>query len=72
MEKIKISSEYIKLDQFLKWSRVVNSGVEAKFLIKEGLVKVNNEIEIRRGKKLYDEDIVEVENKEFKIKVESE
>ena len=40
MEIVEISTEYIKLDQFLKWVNIVSSGVEAKFLIKEGLVVV--------------------------------
>ncbi len=69
MEIVKISTEFIKLDQFLKWIDIVNSGTEAKFIIKEGIVKVNNEVETRRGKKLYDGDVVEIEGKEYKLKV---
>ncbi len=42
----------MKLDQFLKWQNLVSSGGEAKIIIKAGLVKVNGEIEIRRGRKL--------------------
>ena len=42
----------MKLDQFLKWHNFVSSGGEAKNIIKSGLVKVNGEIEIRRGRKL--------------------
>ena len=42
----------MKLDQFLKWKKLVNSGGEAKILIKTGSVKVNGEIELRRGRKL--------------------
>ena len=42
----------MKLDQFLKWHNFVSSGGEAKIIIKSGLVKVNGEIEIRRGRKL--------------------
>ena len=42
----------MKLDQFLKWHNLVSSGGEAKYLIKSGNVKVNGEIEIRRGRKL--------------------
>lgn len=68
MEIVKISTDYIKLDQFLKWSSIVNSGVEAKFLIQEGLVKVNGDIEKKRGKKIYADDIVEIEKKEYKVK----
>ncbi|MBC2856222.1 MAG: RNA-binding S4 domain-containing protein [Cetobacterium sp.] len=65
MEKISISSEYIKLDQFLKWSGVADSGVVAKDMILSELVKVNGEIEIRRGKKLYPGDTVEVLGQKF-------
>ena len=42
----------MKLDQFLKWNNIVSSGGEAKNLIKAGEVKVNGEIEKRRGRKL--------------------
>ena len=42
----------MKLDQFLKWKNLVSSGGEAKFFIKSGSVKVNGEIETRRGRKL--------------------
>ena len=42
----------MKLDQFLKWQNIVSSGGEAKFLIKSGSIKVNGEIETRRGRKL--------------------
>jgi len=42
----------MKLDQFLKWHNLVSSGGEAKNIIKSGLVKVNGEIEIKRGRKL--------------------
>ncbi len=42
----------MKLDQFLKWQNLVSSGGEAKFFIKSGSVKVNGEIETKRGRKL--------------------
>jgi len=42
----------MKLDQFLKWNNIVSSGGEAKFLIKSSKIKVNGEIEKRRGRKL--------------------
>ena len=42
----------MKLDQFLKWQNLVSSGGEAKVFIKSGTVKVNGEIETRRGRKL--------------------
>ena len=67
MEKISISTEYIKLDQFLKWVGIVDSGTDAKFVIQSGEIKVNKEVELRRGKKLYPEDVVSFEGKEYKV-----
>ena len=42
----------MKLDQFLKWNNLASSGGEAKNLIKAGMVEVNGEVEVRRGRKL--------------------
>ncbi|WP_338660921.1 S4 domain-containing protein YaaA [Paraclostridium sordellii] len=67
MLEIKIDSEFIKLDQFLKLVDIASTGGHAKFLIQEGLVRVNGEIETRRGKKLRSNDIVEVEGNTIKI-----
>ena len=67
MNKIKINTEIIKLDAFLKWAAIVSSGSEAKFYIQDGLVKVNNEICIQRGKKLKGGDIVSFEDSDFEI-----
>lgn len=67
MIEITIDSEFIKLDQFLKLADIASTGGHAKFLIQEGLVKVNGEIETRRGKKLRSNDIVEVEGNKIKI-----
>ena len=50
IEKVKISTEFIKLDQFLKWLAVVDSGSEAKQVILDGMVKVNGDVEKRRGR----------------------
>ena len=59
IEKVKISTEFIKLDQFLKWIAAVDSGSEAKEVILDGKVKVNDEVETRRGRKIYPEYKVE-------------
>ena len=67
IEKIKISTEFIKLDQFLKWTGVCGNGSEAKELIINAEVKVNGEIELRRGRKLYPEYKIEVLDKVFII-----
>ena len=63
IEKVKISTEFIKLDQFLKWITVVDSGSEAKEVILDGKVKVNDEVETRRGRKIYPEYKVEIFDK---------
>jgi ribosome-associated protein len=51
---------YIKLDQFLKWQGIAQTGGEAKIIIKQGMVEVNGEEEIRRGRKLVTGDRVTV------------
>lgn len=67
MEIIKLRDEYIKLGQALKASGLVESGVDAKIAIQNGLVKVNGEVELQRGKKLYDGDLVNFQDEEIKI-----
>ena len=53
MEKITIRDDFIKLGQAMKLAGLVETGVEAKYEIEEGRVKVNGEPENRRGRKLY-------------------
>lgn len=67
MEIIKLRDEFIKLGQAIKAAGFVSSGIEAKDVIADGLVKVNDEIETRRGRKLYENDIVSFENEKIKI-----
>ncbi len=67
MEIIKLRDEFIKLGQALKAAGLVESGVEAKDVITEGLVTVNGEVDIRRGRKLYDGDIVVFNGEQIKI-----
>ncbi len=67
METIKLREEYIKLGQALKAVNFVESGIEAKQVISEGLVKVNGNVEIQRGKKLYAGDTVLYKGEEIKI-----
>ena len=67
MEIIKLRDEYIKLGQALKAANLVEDGVEAKLVIQDGLVKVNNEVDIRRGRKLYDGDVVSFDGQELRI-----
>ncbi len=67
MEIIKLRDEYIKLGQALKAANLVEDGVEAKLVIQDGLVKVNNEVDIRRGRKLYDGDVISFDGQELRI-----
>ncbi len=57
MEKIEIKSEFIKLDQLLKYAGIAATGGEAKWMIEEGMVEVNGEICLQRGKKCHKGDI---------------
>lgn len=67
MEIIKLRDEFIKLGQALKAAGLVESGVDAKEVIVQGLVVVNGEIETRRGRKLYDGDEVEFDGDKISI-----
>ncbi len=67
MEKISINTEYIKLDQLLKFANAVEGGGMAKNVILDGLVKVNGEVVLQRGKKLREGDIVEFNNEKYLI-----
>ena len=58
MEKISITTDFIKLDSFLKLAALVDTGGEAKYVIQEGMVTVNGEVCTMRGKKLYPGDKV--------------
>ena len=66
-ETIKLREEYIKLGQAIKAAGFVDSGVEAKYVITEGLVKVNGSTELQRGKKLYSGDVVEFDGNTIRI-----
>lgn len=61
MKEISIDTDYIKLDQFLKHIGVAQTGGQAKIIISEGSIKVNNEIVLQRGKKIRKNDIVNIE-----------
>ncbi len=53
-----VTETYIKLDSFLKWQNLVDTGGEAKLRIQDGEVRVNGKIETRRGRKLVNGDKV--------------
>lgn len=67
MEKIKIDTEFIKLDSLLKFAALVGTGGEAKLVISEGMVKVNGEVCTMRGKKIRPGDNVSFNNQELEI-----
>lgn len=67
MEIITLRDEFIKLGQALKAAGLCESGVEAKEVIQDGLVKVNGSVDTRRGRKLYDGDMVEFDGQEIRI-----
>lgn len=67
MKEIKINTEYIKLDQLLKFENLVESGSNAKYEILSGKVKVNGNIEYQRGKKIYKDDIIEYDGIMYKV-----
>lgn len=68
MEEVMIRDEFIKLGQALKLAGLVESGVDAKMVIQDGLVKVNGQVETQRGKKLVNNDKVSFAGNTFVIK----
>ena len=67
VQSFKIKDDHIKLGQLLKAVGMVESGVDAKYAILDGLVKVNGNVELQRGKKLYPGDMVEYQGETLKI-----
>ncbi|MCC2255601.1 RNA-binding S4 domain-containing protein [Ruminococcus sp. CLA-AA-H200] len=67
--QLRAGEEFIRLGQVLKAAGFVESGAEAKEVIQEGLVKVNGETEVRRGRKLYKDDTASYDGREIKITV---
>lgn len=69
MEEISLreGDDYIKLGQLLKKVNMMSSGVDAKMVILDGLVSVNGEVELRRGKKIYPGDVVTFEGESVKV-----
>lgn len=67
MKQVTITTEFIKLDQLMKFADMVQSGGEAKMLIAQGLVLVNGEICTQRGKKIRQGDQVEFDGETYSI-----
>ena len=64
---IREQDEFIKLGQVLKKAGLVGAGVEAKIVIQDDLVTVNGEVEVQRGKKLYNGDVVSYNGETIEI-----
>ena len=69
---IHIRDEFIKLGQAMKQADLVSDGVEAKYVISDGLVKVNGEVDTRRGRKLYVGDMISYNGQDVQVEGESE
>lgn len=67
MHQIKLREEYIKLGQALKAAGLADTGVDAKNEVLDGKVKVNGAVELQRGKKLHDGDMVEYNGEQIQI-----
>ena len=70
MENIIITTEFIKLQDLLKFANLVGTGGEAKIIIQEGEVKVNGEVCTMRGKKIRPGDIVELDGQQLTVSYE--
>lgn len=71
MEEISIKTEFIKLDSLLKFAALVGTGGEAKYVIGEGMVNVNGNVCLERGKKIRCGDTVEFQGQKIKVVNES-
>ncbi len=63
---IKIQTYPIKLGQFLKLADIVQDGLEAKFMIREGKIEINGEVELRRGRQLHRDDVITFERTHYR------
>ncbi|MBQ6393312.1 MAG: RNA-binding S4 domain-containing protein [Eubacterium sp.] len=66
MTEFRLKDEYIKLGQLLKAAGLVGSGVDAKMVIQDGLVKVDGQVDTRRGRKIYEGMVVEFQGQQIK------
>jgi ribosome-associated protein len=71
MENIVITTEFIKLQDLLKFANLVGTGGEAKIIIQEGEVKVNGEVCTMRGKKIRPGDVVELDGQQLTVSYEN-
>ena len=64
---VKIVSEYITLGQFIKFVGIIGNGSEAKIYLANHEVYINDELDLRRGRKIYPGDTVKIEKKIYKV-----
>lgn len=69
MKEVEINKEPVELYKLLKFESLVSSGGEAKFVISEGLVSLNGNVETRKRKKLVSGDIIEFNNEQYQLKL---
>lgn len=67
MEKVKITTPFITLGQFLKFAGFISNGSEAKFFLMNNTVLIDSELENRRGRKIYKDMVVQVNNEKYQI-----
>ncbi|MDD6728265.1 MAG: RNA-binding S4 domain-containing protein [Eubacteriales bacterium] len=70
-ETVKISTDFIRLDAFLKFKGIAETGGQAKIFIQDGITKVNGEVCTSRGKKLHAGDTVSIFSIDYKIENEN-
>ena len=67
MVDVKIKSEYITLGQFIKYVGIISNGAEAKIFLATNKAYVNGELDTRRGRKLYPNDVVMINKETYRI-----
>ena len=70
MERVVIHTDFIKLDALLKFAGLCETGGEAKLCVEDGLVKVNGETCLQRGRKIRPGDVVELDGEAVEVTVE--
>ena len=64
---VKITSEYITLGQLIKFVGIISNGAEAKMFLANNEAYINNELDVRRGRKIYPGDVVRINKKEYRV-----
>ena len=64
---VKITSEYITLGQLIKFVGIISNGAEAKMFLATNQAYINDELDVRRGRKIYPGDVVKINKQEYRI-----